>query len=226
MFTFKNLTLLYIEGEIQAREKYALLMRNNGLRVFTADNIAGAYDLYQTHKIDLIIIDFPPYDEGSLNFIRHLRQTGNDIPIIITTACVDKELLVSAINLDISRYLIQPFEGGQILNAVVAAAKNLSYLYEVTIVNLHHGFSYDLINKSVECPDGAVVHLSKKEYRFLELLLENKGKIIPYETIESIIWQNSSMSIDALRTLVRAIRKKTYKNIIVNHSAIGYNIDL
>ncbi|MFZ3051970.1 MAG: response regulator [Sulfuricurvum sp.] len=110
MFTSQNLTLLFVSGNVQEREKNAVLMRNNGLRVFTASNTTRAYELYQTHKIDLIVIDFPFSDENGLDFIRHLRQMGIDIPIIITTASPDKDMLIEAINLDISRYLIQPFE--------------------------------------------------------------------------------------------------------------------
>ncbi|MFH0709932.1 MAG: response regulator [Pseudomonadota bacterium] len=226
MFTSQNLTLLYIDADVQTRENNAILLRNNGLRVFTANNTSRAYDLNQTHKIDMMIIAFPLADEDGLDFIRHLRQMGIDIPIIISTRSSDKEMLIEAINLDISRYLIPPFDERELLDAISITAKRLSSVHGVTFVKLHHGFSYDLFNKSINRPDGSVISLSKKEYRLLELLLDNKRKIIPYETIESIVWHNSSMSIDALRTLVRAIRKKTYKDIIINNNAIGYKIDL
>ncbi|MDO9206879.1 MAG: response regulator [Sulfuricurvum sp.] len=226
MFASENLTLLCINGDSLAREKNASFMRKNELRVFTANNTTRAYDLYQTHEIDLIIIDIPLPDENGLDFIRHLRQLEIDTPVIITTESTDKEILIDAINLDISRYLIKPFENKELLDAIQVTAKKLFNVYGSTFLKLHHGFSYDTINKSVNRPDGSVIHFSKKEYLLLELLLENKRKIIPYETIESTIWHGSTMSIDALRTLVRAIRKKTYPNIIINNNAIGYKTDL
>ncbi|MDP3464887.1 MAG: response regulator [Sulfuricurvum sp.] len=225
MFTSQNLTLLCINGDVQTREKNTLFMRKNELRVFTANNTIRAYDLYQTHKIDLIIIDIPLPDENGLDFIRHLRQLEIDTPVIITTASTDKEILIDAINLDISRYLIKPFDNTELLDAIQVTAKKLFNVHGSTFLKLHHGFSYDTINKSVNRPDGSIIHLSKKEYLLLELLLENKRKIIPYETIESTIWHSSTMSIDTLRTLVRAIRKKTYPGIIINNNAIGYKID-
>jgi len=226
MFTSQNLTLLCINSDIQTREKNAYFIRKNGLRVFTANNTIRAYELYQMHKIDLIIIDIPLPDENGLDFIRHFRQLEIDIPVIITTEKTDKDILIDAINLDISRYLIKPFENKELLDAIQATAKKLFNVHGSTFIKLHHGFSYDTINKSVNRPDGSVIHLSRKEYLLLELLLENKRKIIPYETIESTIWHSSTMSIDTLRTLVRAIRKKTYPDIITNNNAIGYKIDL
>ncbi|WP_294871057.1 helix-turn-helix domain-containing protein, partial [Sulfuricurvum sp. RIFCSPLOWO2_12_FULL_43_24] len=68
--------------------------------------------------------------------------------------------------------------------------------------------------------------LSKKEYLLIELLLNKKQLIIPYDVIESLVWQDGLMSMDALRTLVRGIRKKSYPNIISNVNGIGYKIDL
>jgi DNA-binding response OmpR family regulator len=91
---------------------------------------------------------------------------------------------------------------------------------------LHDGFSYDPINKTINHPDKTPIQLSKKEYTLLEILLSKKKLIIPYEVIETLVWQDTLMSMDALRTLVRGIRKKTYPHIISNVNGIGYKIDL
>ncbi|MFZ2891377.1 diguanylate cyclase [Sulfuricurvum sp.] len=95
-----------------------------------------------------------------------------------------------------------------------------------TYTILHYGFSYDPINKTINRPNDTSVQLSKKEYLLLELLLNKKRLIVPYDTIETIVWQETLMSMDALRTLIRGIRKKTYPKIISNVNGIGYKIDL
>ncbi|MFA5215221.1 winged helix-turn-helix domain-containing protein [Sulfuricurvum sp.] len=75
-------------------------------------------------------------------------------------------------------------------------------------------------------PDGVTHQLSKKEYLLLELLIKNKNKIISYDAIAILVWQDTIMSMDALRTLVRALRKKTYKEIIENNNGLGYKMHL
>ena len=45
-----------------------------------------------------------------------------------------------------------------------------------------------------------------------------------YEEINSNIW-DGAMTQDALRSLVKEIRKKTYKELIKNVSGIGYRVD-
>lgn len=226
MFTSQHFTLLYIDADHQSIESSVAYIHKQGIRVLTANNTQRAYELYQANKIDFIIMDLPLPHENGLDFIRHLRQLEIDIPVIITAANSDNKMLLDAINLEISRYVIKPFDPSELLDALRSAAKKLFVSHNEQFIHLHHGFTYDSVNKSVSRPDGSVIHLSKKEYLLLELLLKNNRKIIPYATIEAEVWKNSAMTIDTLRTLVRAIRKKIYPDIITNNNAIGYKITL
>ncbi|MCB9096101.1 MAG: helix-turn-helix domain-containing protein [Arcobacter sp.] len=70
-----------------------------------------------------------------------------------------------------------------------------------------------------------MIVLTKKGKLFLDFLIKNKTKALSYEEINSEIW-NNLMTQDALRSLIKEIRKKTYKEIIKNVSGIGYRIDL
>lgn len=146
------------------------------------------------------------------------------MPIIITADISEKEILLEAINLDTSHYLMKPFNDSALLEAIEFAAKKLMhYTSNIIIYDLKNDFSYDSINKSIYSLNESV-QLTKKEYSLLELLLENKGQYLSYDVIENYVWKEKTMSIDALRTLIRNLRKKTYSNLIVNHSSLGYKI--
>lgn len=226
MFTSQHFTLLYIDADHQSIQSSVAYIHEQGIRVLTASNMQKASELYQANKIDFIIIDLPLPHENGLDFIRHIRQLEIDTPVIITAEDSDNKILLDAINLEISRYMIKPFEPSELLAALSSATKKLFVLHNEHFVKLDHGFTYDTVNKSVNRPDRSVLNLSKKEYLLLELLLKNNRKIIPYATIESEVWKNSAMTIDTLRTLVRAVRKKTYPDIITNNNGLGYKITL
>jgi two-component system, OmpR family, response regulator VanR len=228
MNIFKNLTILYIEDNFESRKSNVAIMHQNGLNVLEADNTAIANELFKDHKIDLILMDLNLHKKYRMDFLRFLRSKDILAPIIITADDSDKEVLLDAINLDTTRYLIKPLKKDELLNALkIATKKLLAPLPLILLENdLHEGFSYDPINKSVIDPDGADIQLSKKEYLLLELLLKNKQKIVSYEEIERTVWGEDIMSIDALRTLVRAVRKKTYPRLLTNYSGIGYKLDL
>ncbi len=224
MFATQNLVVLYIEKDSVTRRRGSSLMRDNGLKVFESSDTTNGCELFRMNEIDVVMIDLELPENGGLNFIRCLR--GKDIltPVIITTDHSDKETLFEAINLDITRYLIKPCKEDKLLEALQIAIKKVISFHPITYTELQYGFSYDPINKAVNNPNGTVSQLSKKEYLFLELLLKNKKQIVPYNIIEMFVWEGGLMSMDALRTLVRGIRKKTYTDIASNHNGIGYKI--
>ncbi|MDP3441948.1 MAG: response regulator [Ignavibacteria bacterium] len=226
MVNIENITVLYLDDNVQIRKQYALLMRENGLKVLEAENVSVAHELFGMHKVDFILMDIIFPHENGLDFIRYLRQKERLIPIVITTSIVDQKILLDAINLDITRYLIKPFKDNDLLEVLHVVIKKLFMNHTVKFSYLKDGYYYDPINKSLNDLEGKRTLLSRKEYRFMELLLSNREKTIPYSVIETAIWEGSYMSIDALRTLVRGIRKKTYPTIISNHNGIGYKINL
>ncbi|MAD43135.1 MAG: hypothetical protein CL623_12190 [Arcobacter sp.] len=81
-------------------------------------------------------------------------------------------------------------------------------------------FNHTLVN------DGGMIKLRTKELDFLVLLLKNKNRYVTYTEIENYVWLDSSMSKDALKTLVKNIKTKIPKELILNLSGTGYKIDL
>jgi len=226
MFATENLAVLYIENDPEIRQRGSSLMRDNGLKVYETADTTNGCDLFRMHEIDVVMIDLELPDQRGLDFIRCLREKDVLTPVIITTDHSDKETLFEAINLDITRYLIKPCKKSDLLEALQLAIKKSISCHPITYSKLHHGFSYDPINKTINRPDGTENQLSKKEHLFIELLLKNKNHIVPYDVIEMFVWEGGMMSMDALRTLVRGIRKKTYTDIIFNHNGIGYRMNV
>lgn len=226
MFKSNNFTLLYIESDPKVREKNSHFIRENGLKVLETDNSTKACELFRTQPVDMILIDLQLSNENGLDFVRCLRERDVLTPVIITTTHTSKEILFDAINLNTTRYLEKPLENNDLLDALQLGVKKILNCRASAYTVLEQGFSYDPINKTINRPDETSTQLSKKEFLLLELLLNKKRLIVPYDVIESIVWQETLMSMDALRTLVRGIRKKTYSNIISNVNGIGYKINL
>jgi diguanylate cyclase (GGDEF)-like protein len=66
--------------------------------------------------------------------------------------------------------------------------------------------------------------LTKNERKLLSLLLDNLSQVVNYEMIENHVYENRSMSMDALRALMRRLRSKLADDIIVNIIDEGYSI--
>lgn len=228
MKQLKNLTVLYIEDDQKYRENNANMMRELGLNVLEASSISQTYELFRHHDIDIILIDLDLHQKERMTFIRFLRYKDITAPIIITADDAQKDILLDAISLDTTRYLIKPLKKDELLNAIkIAIEKTLPPLPDVLINNeLGMDFVYDPINKCILTPDEREIQLTKKEYLLLELFIRHKKQIVKYDEIEREVWQENSMSLEALRALVHSLRHKTYKDIITTYSAIGYKMDV
>ncbi len=226
MWILENKTLLYIENDLQCRQTNSKMIRDNGMNVIETDEISAARAILKKAKIDIIVLNLDLDQENQMDFMRLLRDNNVLTPIILTANDYNKNTLLAAINLDTSHYLIKPFESSELVLGLEVACKKILNNSQLIIIDLGSKYRYDTINKSVHHPNGPTVYLTKKESLLLELLLKNNRKFIPYETIEEYIWKENNMSIDTLRTLVRALRHKTYSKLIVNHSSLGYRINL
>ena len=89
---------------------------------------------------------------------------------------------------------------------------------------LANGIFFNFQTQSIIKNDESYV-LNKKESLLINLFIQNQGRIITYEEIEYHIWNNECTTA-ALKSLIRDLRKKTFKNIIKNYSGIGYKLEL
>jgi DNA-binding response OmpR family regulator len=88
-------------------------------------------------------------------------------------------------------------------------------------VHFGDGYSFDAQSSIIE-HNGTRERLSKKERLLLGLFLSDKGKVVSYEKIQSIVWEGNFASLDSIRSLIRRLRKKIPENYIETVVDIGY----
>ena len=74
--------------------------------------------------------------------------------------------------------------------------------------------------------DESIIKLTNKELKLLDLLAKNHHRVVSYEEIEDHLWYDNYMSMDALRSLIRAIKKKLQGDYIENVSGFGYRLKI
>lgn len=92
-------------------------------------------------------------------------------------------------------------------------------------IALGKGFFYQFEAK-VLCHNNVYIPLMKQEILLLEELLNHKNQVITYDQILSVISNHGESTIANIRTLVKLIRRKTYKELITTLPSIGYRIIL
>lgn len=222
MEDLKNLKILYIDDEDLIREDAVEYLSFYCDNVYEACDGKDGLEKYKEIKPDVIITDIKMPKLNGLDMIKEIRKTDKTTKIIIATAFLETSYLVEAIELGLVKYLVKPIMEDNILNVLHKCTDDV--VKEKSIFNISGDFQFDILNHTLFL-NKEQIPLTKKELLFLELLIKNSNRAVKYDEFSNYVW-DGYMSEDALRSIVREIRKKTSKESIKNISGIGYQINL
>jgi len=148
-----------------------------------------------------------------------------DVPILYLTAFSDDETIKRAVQTNPIGYLVKPFKQEDLKSALQLGIYKMSreVSSENTLTALGKGYYYDLTNHNLFFQKHPI-KLSQKEMLLLELLIEAKGEIVPFATLEHHIWQGNLVSDSALRTLLYRLRGKLEYLIIETVPSFGIRL--
>jgi two-component system, OmpR family, response regulator VanR len=218
----KNFTVLYVEDEEMVRKSAVEYLERVAKEVLEAKDGKEAINLWREHKPDIIITDISMPRLNGIDMASYIRAHDKDVQIIIATAHSDTEYLLKAVELQLVKYIIKPITKEKLIGAL---EKSMELIEDKSKFNLALSptAQYNAYEKIIY-DDSKEIKLTKNETLFLDLLAHHHTRVVKYEEIESAIWAYEGMSQDAIRSLVRGIRKKVPQNCIENVSGSGYKL--
>jgi len=217
-------SLLYVEDDTFIRQNAVEFLEDRFEKIYEAGSGKSGLEIFLQYKPDIIITDISMPHMNGLAFCREIRKSDQQTPIIITTAFTDTAYLLEAVELGLIKYLVKPIEEDTLCEALELCFAQLKKVYN-HIVRLSPIHVYDILNHTLFKNDD-VVKLTSREAKLLALLVKYHMRIVTYSEIENSIYFDKGMSEDALKSLVRNLRHKISKEVIENHSKIGYKIKL
>ena len=170
--------VLLIEDDSAMARSIELMLRSEGLNVYTTDLGEEGIDLGKLYDYDIIVLDLQLPDMSGFEVLKALRVAKVQTPVLILSGNAIVEAKVKALGFGADDYMTKPFHKDELvarIQAVVRRSKGHSQSVITTgklIVNLDA--------KTVEV-DGSRVHLTGKEYQMLELLSLRKGTTLTKE---------------------------------------------
>ena len=212
--------VLYVEDENGIRENIKEILEHYFKETNTAKNASEAYQKYLQNKPDLIITDIQMVGENGLDLIKRIRQSDSKTRIIITSAHTDLEYMLQATELHLIKYIIKPITHDKLINALEAFIKSYD---DNKIYSLNEKWIFDF-SKSIISNNEEEYDLTKKEVLFLKKLI-TKNRIITYEEMENLIWdEDSVMTPNAMRLFIKNFRKKLPPKSLKNIQGTGYRL--
>ncbi|MGD9623727.1 MAG: transcriptional regulator [Arcobacter sp.] len=174
-------------------------------------------DLINTKDIHVVITKY------NFELLKQIRVLNKEIQIIAILDQLNDTHLIESLELTQIKFIQNLDSINEFIDTLKEFIKNIDSKNS-NIYSLKNDFVYDSYNKTL-FKKNMLIPLTKKETLFLSYLFTNNNKAVSYEEINEKIWEGA-MTQDALRSLIKEIRKKTYKELIKNVSGIGYRIDL
>jgi two-component system, OmpR family, KDP operon response regulator KdpE len=167
-------------------------LSGRGYEVAIALDDRDVFDMVTEEDIDLyvIILDFLTIDVDGLAICKRIRE-HTEAPIIVLSTIGAEQTKIKALDLGADDYLEMPFSMEEFLARVRSALRRwVSQKNSITrdrkVIN-----SGDLI---IDCDShqvvlaGAEVHLTPTEFRLLQYLGQNQGKVISHRKILQAVW--------------------------------------
>lgn len=204
-----NLTLLYVEDEIQTIQSIDFFLKRLFKEVFIAQDGEEALSLFSEKKPDVVILDISIPKIDGLKVASKIRKENSEIPIIFITAHSDNDKLLKAINLQTYSYLVKPIRVDELNNIILKCIKSVLDKREKNPNKiLADGFEWNQ-EKNTLFYKGIRVPLTKNEVILTEFFIKNSNKIFSIEDIIEYCFYDEDMKNNSVIQLISRFKKKT-----------------
>jgi len=212
--------VLYAEDEAGIRQNITEILQLFFMEVTAVADGQAVLDEMTLRHYDVVILDISMPNVDGLEAIRILRQSNPTIPIIILSAHSSQEYLWRAVELKITRYLTKPHTRDSLISALEQTALELMQ-HERKPIRLDEQRLYKPCKKCIDVA-GTEHHLTLTESRLLEYFLRHRNCTVSFEDIYDYLWGYDPHSKEAIKSLIKDLRKKVGKDRIQNVYGIGY----
>lgn len=199
-----------------------------GYEVQCVKDFTAVVEHFSQFDPQLVLMDVGlPFFNG-YHWCMEIRKVSK-VPIIFISSASDNMNIVMAMNMGADDFITKPFDL-QVLSAKVQALLRRTYDFKAQTGLLEHkGVILNLMTTTLQV--GAQrMELTKNEFRILELLFENKGRVVSREDLMKRLWDNACFVDDNTLTVnMTRLRKKLeevgVKQFIVTKKGLGYLLE-
>lgn len=221
------MNILIIEDDQRVAELIQRGLEEQGFAPTVAyDGLSGKKLAFQ-HHYALIITDIILPKIDGLDLCRQIRENKPDTPIIMLTALGTTDDKVEGFDAGADDYLVKPFEMRELLARIRALLKrNNKAVNKSGNILTHADLEMNLHTRLVK-RNGVEINLTPKEFKLLEYMLQNPGRVLSRVEIAEKVWDTHfDTGTNFIDVYINYLRKKVDrdfdKKLIHTKSGMGF----
>lgn len=202
--------VLLIEDDTETARYIVNGLSEQGLVVDHADNGRDGLVLAAGEPYDVMILDRMLPGLDGLGILKTIRSAGVRTPVLLLTAMSGVDDRVEGLEAGGDDYLVKPFAFSELLARVHALARRPHTTAEETVLKAG-GLEMDLIRREVR-RDGKPIELQPREFRLLEYLMRNAGRVVTRTMLLQKVWDfHFDPATNVVETHISRLRAKVDK---------------
>ncbi len=206
----KKKTVLVCDDDEAILESLRIYLDNEGYNVLTASNGVEALEQINEQEIHCVILDIMMPQMDGLKTTLQIRKKYN-FPIILLSAKSEDTDKITGLGFGADDYVTKPFNPLELVARVKSQIRRYVVLGSMEIKEsqlVTGGIILDTDTKKVTV-DGEEVRLTPIEYKILEYLMRNMGRVLSSSQIYEAVWNEPSYTSEKTVTVhIRNLREK------------------
>lgn len=209
--------ILVVEDEKGIREAIQIYLKNQGYRVFLAENGQEGLKIVKNETIHLAVVDIMMPVMDGITMTMEVRK-DYDFPIIFLSAKSEDIDKITGLNIGADDYITKPFGSMELLARVRSQLRRYEQIlmlkeHAVSSVNREEeiysigALELNSTTKEVRV-DNQIVKLRPKEFMILELLMKHAGRVFSAQQIYEAVWNEEAINTETVMVHIRKLREK------------------
>ncbi|MGL5346228.1 MAG: response regulator transcription factor [Peptostreptococcaceae bacterium] len=209
--------VLVVEDEKEIARAIEAYLINQGYKVFIANNGVEGLEVLENNRIHLAIVDVMMPKMDGIEFTMKAR-VNYDFPIIILSAKSEEIDKITGLNIGADDYVTKPFKPLELLARVNSQLRRYKRFMDIKGDNIVNkdvfsigGLELNTNTKEVSIDENNV-KMTPIEFKILELLIKNPGRVFSADEIYERVWKERAVNTDTIMVHIRNIREKIEVN--------------
>ena len=216
--------ILIIEDDIALNKGLCKALMADNRQVISCPDMKSARRQLLCGTVSLILLDINLPDGSGLDFLREIKNTNIQLPVVLLTANDTDMDIVEGLEQGADDYITKPFSLAVLRARVNTQLRKAHRSISHSSVKIDH-FTFDFSSMQFHVGDKCV-ELSKTEQKLLRLLVENRGIVMQRSELVDRVWTDGAEYEDenALSVTIKRLRDKlNAQDYIKTIYGIGYS---